>query len=60
MYHRWNELSFEKLYDIVARVLDGSFYKKDSIKLDENITENEIEEYFNFEDDSASLKRKYK
>lgn len=60
MYHRWNELSFEELSDIVAQVLDGSFYKKDSIKLDENITENEIEEYLNFEDDSASLNRKCK
>lgn len=60
MYHRWNELSFEELSDIVVLVLDGSFYKKDSIKLDENITENEIEGHFRFEDDSSSLDKTFK
>lgn len=60
MYHRWNKLSFKELSDIVNQLLDGNFDRKEFIDLDENITENDIEKYLNFEDDSASLHKKYK
>lgn len=60
MYLRWNGISFEELSNLVVLMVDGSFDEKDVISFDETITETELEEYLNFEDDRASLNRMYK
>lgn len=63
MYQQWNGMEFEEMTELVKTVLSGDFEKEDKIELSmlrEDLTENEIEAYLNFQDDSASLNAKMK
>ncbi len=63
MYQQWNVIGYNDITDLVKEVLSGNFDKEDKIELisdEEEITEGEIEAYFNFKDNSAALKSRMK
>ncbi len=58
MYQRWNDIPFEVLSELVIQVIEESLKGQQLINLEE-ISEKEIEEFLNSDDENAALKKKY-
>ena len=63
LYGQWNIMEFEEITEIVKSVLDGTMEETQVINLDvdgEKVSEYDVEQYLNFDDNTAALNKTVK